>query len=65
MMIPLGSSGGRQLTSTEEESRALSCSSSGGVEGPGERGREREGEEAGSVIRAQDEGLTAAGCVSS
>lgn len=34
-MIPLGSSGGRQLTSTEEESRALSCSSSGGVEGPG------------------------------
>lgn len=38
MMIPLGSSGGRQLTSTEDESRAFSCSSSGGVEGPeGER----------------------------
>lgn len=37
-MIPLGSSGGRQLTSTEDESRAFSCSSSGGVDGPeGER----------------------------
>lgn len=38
MMIPLGSSGGRQLTSTEDESRTFSCSSSGGVDGPeGER----------------------------
>lgn len=33
-MIPLGSSGGRQLTSTEDESKAFSCNSSGGVEGP-------------------------------
>lgn len=56
-MIPLGSSGGRQLTSTEEESRALSCISSGGVEGPeGER-------RTGSVIRAQKWGLTAAECI--
>lgn len=57
MIIPLGSSGGRQLTSTEDESRALSCSSSGGEEGPeGER-------RTGSVIRAQKWGLTAAECI--
>lgn len=57
MMIPLGSSGGRQLTSTEEESSALSCSSSGGVDGPeGER-------RTGSVIRGQKWGLTAVECI--
>lgn len=57
MMIPLGSSGGRQLTSTEEESSALSCSSSGGVEGPG--GEQRTG----SVISTQKLGLTAGECI--
>ena len=56
-MIPFGSSGGRQLTSTDDESRALSCSSSGGVEGPeGER-------RSGSIIRAQKWGLTAGECI--
>lgn len=48
MTIPLGSSGGRQLTSTEDESRAFSCSSSGGVEGP--EGRTEGGRRARSVI---------------
>lgn len=56
MMMPLGSSGGRQLTSTEDESSALSCSSSGGVDGPVEEGT---GEWRGSVIRVQKQGLAA------
>lgn len=57
MMIPLGSSGGRQLTNTEDESSTFSCSSSGGKEGPeGER-------RAGSVIGVQKQGLTAVECI--
>lgn len=56
MMMPLGSSGGRQLTSTEDESSALSCSSSGGVDGPVQEGA---GEWGGSVIRVQKQGLAA------
>lgn len=59
MMMPLGSSGGRQLTSTEDESSALSCSSSGGVDGPVEEGTGELGEGGGSVIRVQKQGLAA------
>lgn len=56
MIIPFGSTGGRQLTRTEDESKGFSCNSSGGVEGP-------EGESWARSVIIQKSVLTAAECI--